>query len=328
MNLTTASLKTAQRIVSSFQEERHSLHHVGQDRRESQMSPDQRGLVNAWQVSSDVLHGWESVGRQVLSVHPELVEQIRLSSSSKIEPAVFRALPYINPMVVFGDPPELPSHTEGETFRLLGFIAYGKSVFPEKVVGTHDGNAVTFGAEVVIEVSGAQGSTVEYDTISFPMDGPSFTLAEGVDRVLAMFLWRYGNSDAERGRAFMARLSKLVIGSVMYLCSTTLEAQKVPRKTVDKALSGLSRKPFSLYRVGWQIGAALSARRVALEVEKPSTQPKSGYEQDPQHRRAHFKTVWTGERSRVPKVVFVAPYWTHVERLGVRGVNTVRKVVV
>lgn len=326
MNLTTSSLKTAQRIVAAFEHERHSLRHAEQTRRGQSLSPADVDMLNTWKVSSDVLTEWESVGRQVLSVHPELIEQIRLSSSSKIEPAVFRTLPYFNPMVVFPDPPELLAHTEGEKLRLLGFVAYGKTVMPERVVGTHDSTAVSFDAEVVIEVTGNVEPTLEYDSISFPMDGPAFTLAEGVEQVLAKFLWRCGDADRERSKAFMAGLTKLVIGSVMYLCSTTVEAEKVPRKTVDKSLSGLRRRPFSLYRVGWQIGAALSARRVAIDVDEPSSQPKPGYEQDPQHRRAHFKTVWTGPGSRVPKLVFVAPYWTHMERLGPKGVNTVRKV--
>ena len=63
-------------------------------------------------------------------------------------------------------------------------------------------------------------------------------------------------------------------------------------------------------------------------MNDPSQQPKTGYEQEPQHRRAHFKTVWTGPRSMTPKTVFVAPYWTHLEKLGTEGINTARRVKV
>lgn len=70
----------------------------------------------------------------------------------------------------------------------------------------------------------------------------------------------------------------------------------------------------------------VSASRKSIKVDDPSQQLKPGYEQDPQHRRAHFKVVWTGEGSMVPKTVFIEPYWTHREKLGVSGVNTVRRV--
>lgn len=322
MSATTDSLKTAQRIVKLLDAERNYLNDLDLAHEEKLAS-----LRRGWALSSAVLTGWEHVGRQVLSIHPGLVESIRFSGSSKIVPEVFRTLPYINPMVVFPEPPKLFSHTEGETMRLLGFICCGKTP-TNRVVHTHDPAAELMCADLVIEVTASDGtSEIECNYVSFPMSGDPYTLSEAVEDVLSRFVWAHGDQDAKIKIKFMREIAKLAIGSMMYLCSTTLETERIPRKTVMKSMNPVPRKPFSLYRVGWEIGAALSRQRVAITVQDPSTQPKPGYEQDPQHRKAHFKTVWTGPGSRTPKTVFVAPYWTHLEKLGLSGVNTARRVV-
>lgn len=309
VNPTVESLKTAQRIVKVLDAERGYLAEVEQlyPRGASERVELHR---EGWKISAAVLTGWEGVGRQVLSVHPSLVEQIRFSGSSKIVPEVFRTLPYLNPMVVFPDPPELFSHNKGETMRLLGFICYAKkmtSPTAEWITDTHDPLAHSLGADLVIEISNAEGVELECDYISFPMHGEAFTLSEAVDGVLSRFAWNHGEQDDKVKNRFMRDVVKLTIGAIMYLCSTTLEAEKVPRKAVLKSLNPPPRKPFPFYRVGWQIGAALSRSRVAIDVVEPSQQPKPGYEQDPQHRKAHFKTVWTGPGSMIPKTVFVGP---------------------
>jgi hypothetical protein len=285
-------------------------------------------LKQGWKLSSEVLTGWESVGRQVLTIHPELVEAIQFAGSSKIVPEVFRTLPYINPMIVFPNAPKLFSHTKGEQMRMLGFICYGKTLLPERVVGTHDPEATSLCVEIIIEITGDGKQEWECDYISFPMDGKPYTLSEAVEGVLSRFAWQHGDQDDKVKNRFMRELIKLVIGSLMYLCSTTLEAEQVPRKTVLKSMNPIPRKPFSFYRVGWGIGAALSRSRANIEIEGPTAPGKPGFEQDPQHRRAHFKTVWTGPGSKIPKTVFIGPYWTHLEKLGVAGVNTVRKVAI
>ena len=327
MSDTISALKNAQRIVKVLDTERRSLAEV--ERLYPSKAPERVELYRqGWHMSAAVLGGWERVGRQVLSIHPGLVEAIRFSGSSKIVPEVFRTLPYFNPMVAFTDPPNLYSHTPGEQMRLLGFICYAKTALPQRVTDTHDPLAVSLGADLVIEITNAGETVLECDYISFPMTGEPFTLAEAVDGVLSRFAWNHGDQDDMVKNRFMREIIKLTIGSIMYLCSTTLEAERVPRKAVLKSLNPPPRKPFSFYRVGWEIGAALSRSRVAIEVKDPSQQPKPGYEQDPQHRKAHFKTVWTGPGSMIPKTVFVAPYWTHLEKLGVSGVNTVRKVKV
>lgn len=329
MNLTTESLKTAQYIVKMLDEERVGLKLIDETYPVGSKIPaDIYRRIDGWKISTDVLNGWESIGRQVLSIHPGLVESIRFSGSSKIEPAVFRTLPYINPMVVFPDPPVLRSHTKGETMRLRGFICYAKTPIPERITNTHDPDAVMFGAELLISIDSSGGRELECDYISFPMTGDAFTLNEIVDTLMAKFHWHAGDPDEGVRQKFMRDIIKLTVGSVMYLCSTTLEAEKVPRKAVLKNLNPPPRKPFSFYRVGWQIGAALSKHRAAVSVKDPSQQPHPGHQQDPQHRKAHFKTVWTGPGSMIPKTAYVAPYWTHLERLGVSGVNTVRRVAI
>ena len=325
MSDTMKALKTAQRIVKMLDSERGYLNQL-QDLRPDLQAEIDYSIKQGWKLSSEVLTQWETVGRQVLTIHPELVEAIQFASSSKIVPEVFRTLPYINPMIVFPHAPKLFSHTEGEQMRMLGFICYGKTILPERVVDTHDPEAVSLCAEIIIETTGAGQVLFECDYISFPMDGKPYTLSEAVEGVLSRFAWQHGDQDDKVKNRFMRELVKLVIGSLMYLCSTTLEAEKVPRKTVLKSMNPIPRKPFSFYRVGWEIGAALSRSRANIEIEGPTAPGKPGFEQDPQHRKAHFKTVWTGPGSMTPKTVFVAPYWTKIHRLGMAGVNTVRRV--
>lgn len=325
---TKSALNIAQRITQAMSEERGMIAKL-EELPAHKIPAELETRRREWRVSSMVLAQWESQGRQVLAINEELVESIRFASSSKITPEVFRTLPYLNPMVVFPTPPRIKTHTKGETLRVLGFHTYGLPHPRVHVLSTHDPEADTLGAYTVIEITrddDPHNPIIEFDYISFPMDGQALTLKEAVDAMMSRFEWNHGDDTVRSKNRFMRELVSLVVGSLMYLCSTTLDAEKVPRKAVLKALGNPPRAPFSMYRVGWQIGAALSAARRTVKVDDPSQQIKPGYEQDPQHRRAHFKTVWTGEGSMIPKTVFIAPYWTHMERLGDKGVNTVRRV--
>lgn len=328
VNPTGESLKLAQRITEALGEEREFLKKTKETFPPHRIPTDIARRVGDWGITSMVLSQWEKQGRQVLSIHDELVESIRFASSSKTPPEVFRTLPYINPMVVLPVPPKIKSHTKGETLRVLGFLTYGIPEPRTTVLSTHDRSAASLGVYTVIEITSEddpRNPVLEFDYISFPMDGEPFTVSEAVESMMSRFVWNHGDTSPAKNR-FMRELVKLVIGAIMYLCSTTLDAEKVPRKAILKALGNPPRAPFSMYRVGWQIGPSLSRSRKTVKIEEPSQQIKPGYEQDPQHRRAHFKTVWTGKGSMIPKTVFVAPYWTHVEKLGDKGVNTMRRV--
>lgn len=324
---TADGLKIARWMVDALDTEKRTLDAFVKRYPDTSSAPAKyQREVPGWLASAAVVGMWREHGRQALFLHPGLVESIRMSSSSKITPEVFRTLPYMEPLVVFPEPFTLRSHTRTETAKMLGFFTYGKDASGRQT-STHDPDATVFGAYVLLDITpeGSPEPIIECDAISFPMTGEPYTLSQAVDRVEESFRWSVTADSGDMGRQFIRGLCTIVIGSVMYLCSTTLEAEQVPRKAVSKIL-GTPRAPFSAYRVGWTIGAALNAARKSVTVDDPSQQPKSGYEQEPQHRRAHFKTVWTGEGSMIPKTVFIAPYWTHVEKLGREGVNTARPV--
>ena len=38
------------------------------------------------------------------------------------------------------------------------------------------------------------------------------------------------------------------------------------------------------------------------------------------------EAMWTGPGKTIPRTAFVSAYWTHRERLGEEGVNTLRRV--
>lgn len=287
---------------------------------------------------------WKRIGRQVLAVHPEIAEEVKVATSDKIPGEVFRTLPYMNPMIVYADPPKLPAWDRpGGFMRLLGFLTFGTTNFaPDPVakardmgqiidshiVPTTDPEATRFGVVLVMEVLDSVGKVVdiEFSTITLYYEH-TMTLKEIMDRILSSFSW-WGDGDTEtntRRRRWMRDVLGTTIGTLFYLCSTTLEAEKVPTKATKNVGRGILRKPLSLYRVGWTTGAALTRYR-ASRTYSTSEMIGPGHQQDPQHRRAHFKMQPCGSGKKDRKLIFVSPYWTHRELLGAEGVNTARSV--
>lgn len=284
---------------------------------------------------------WRSEGRQTLVMHPEVVQACRLASSNKIPVEVLRAIPYQNPMVVFAEPPVLPTWRntdrqdpkmpyEGEaSMRLLGFLCYGiPSLWQfDQPTLTTDPDAPRFGMSAIFQVLDSAGRVIDTETSSFSMAfDRTATLIELVDEQVQRFEF-VSLENPVKARIFMTEAYKAILTSLMYLASTTLDAEKVPTKaTVALGKRTIARKPLSMYRIGWTVGAALTRYRQDRQRENPSQQGDIRHQQDPQHRRAHFKVAWSGPGRSIPKTVFIAPYWTHRERLGLAGINTVRRV--
>jgi hypothetical protein len=303
---------------------------------------------------------WRMRGRQTLAMHPEVVREIQgMTSRDRIPTDVLRALPYINPMVVYADPPVFPSWEKltglrssdvnvvgmSDTMRLIGFFTHGHSYeaeqFLEKVAAdpesifsdTTDGDARMFGVLAIFEILNDKGQVIdlECNTMSVPF-GVVEKLGDLVEDLANRFAFdtqggnRSETSENPQVRKWLRQVMSTILGTLFYLCSTTLEAESVPASVTRHFRHTFARRPLSLYRIGWTTGAALTRYRQAKERAAPSEQQDIAHEQDPQHRRAHIKVVWTGKGKTIPKVAFVSPYWTKVHLLGQQGINTVRGV--
>lgn len=296
-----------------------------------------------------VTNTWKSIGRQVLAMHPEVVDEVKVATSDKIPGEVLRVLPYMNPLVVFSEPPVFdswqpagrPHRVTGlveEKMRLLGFLTYGTREVPvqdgdgmrveQKIYATSDVDANRFGIMAIFETLDASGKSQDFEinnmTIFFQQN---LTLAETVEAMLERFHWDadMGEKELARCRKWMRRVVSTIVGTLFYLCSTTLEAEKVPAKATKNLGRSISRKPLSLFRIGWTTGAALTRYRQS-RTNSTSEMGDLSHQQDPQHRRSHFKMQPCGTGKKERKLIFVSAYWTHRERLGEEGVNVARAV--
>ena len=161
--------------------------------------------------------------------------------------------------------------------------------------------------------------------------GDPLTLKEFAQACAENYRWNRDTVGRKRETVrLMGEVMQQAIGAVLYLCSTVIEIERVsPKKVVAKySNKAISRKPLSLYRVGWTTGAALSRIRADRARAHPSDQPGIEHQQqDPQHRKAHFKMQPYGPGNSLRRVTYISPYWTKRHLLGEYGIQTVRKVI-
>lgn len=348
LSATNEAIASAQRILEAVQEEAELARYIVEGHSVTkQMNPfDQQNVLRTQLVS----HAWRKIGRQVLAMHPEIVEEVRIATSDKVPADVLRTLPYMNPMVVFAEPPKfntwLPkkNKTYGRTehsMRLLGFFTYGvanvrvESRIEQRIYATNAPEAEKFGMMLILETMDEFDKRIdlEMNSVTIPF-GSEMTLAEVVEDLMGRFHWdseafkQADTAGKTKMRRWLKSLLSVAIGSLFYLCSTTLEAEEVPRSyTAKRVPTKISRKPLSMFKIGWTTGAALTRlRQRRLAGWRESEQGDIAHQQDPQHRRSHFKMQPYGPNRMERKLIFVSAYWTHVERLGEGGVNTARNV--
>lgn len=292
-----------------------------------------------------------------------------MASSSSFPMELLRALPYLNPMVIYSDPPELRSWRAGvtperwanyteSTMRLVGFFLSGSRHFGERlkpkgfgssekaiafvkddVCETHDPTAEALGVVALFDILDPSGASIDYEvaSLSIGMVGEA-TLEEIVQMQVERFEFLSDTPMTADRETWVREVYQILLGTVLYLCSTTLDVEKVPASATRHLAGTAARKPLSLYRVGWKIGQALSKyRREGTSGESTGR----GGQQRPCHRKCHFRMQWYGPvgapkcskmrgtcqcGGRHREWIFIAPYWTHRELLGESGDNTVRRV--
>lgn len=348
---TNSAVAAAQRILETIQDEAAlaELIELGDPRAARLPTFTRQNIIR----TQHVYKTWKQIGRQVLAMHPEVVDEVRVATSDAIPGEVLRALPYMNPLVVFTDPPTFGSWLGKDApeakMRLLGFLTFGTSLIAhnepamfdneikpatrveQRVYATNSADAQRLGMSLVFEALDANDRVLdmEFDTVTIFFDRKQ-SMSETVDELLGRFHFAGGVRNEKEyrvARKWMRQVFSVVVGTLFYLCSTTLEAEKVPSKTVAKHTTRhITRKPMSLYKVGWTTGAALTRYRQARERANPTEMGDITHQQDPQHRRSHFKMQPCGKGKADRKLIFVSAYWTHRERLGEEGVNIARQV--
>lgn len=274
---------------------------------------------------------WRKNSKQVLVMNDELMDEIKLASTEQFSPAVFEHIPYESPMVIFQTPikMECPEWDEIGGIYLSGFICPdGKKLLafsgknPDKcpkatvffpVFSTSKGKYYSFGALPI-------NTSLTDNTLS-----SKISIRDITESIISASKEMGGVKESQK--RIWIDTSAICISALLYLCSKTNDSQTVPNKSVQKSFKKAKTKTVdkapTVIKIGWETGAALSELK-----KKAST--KSGVltdkRYDPQHRKAHFKIVWTGAGRKIPKVVFISPYWTHKEDLENYFINKVRKV--
>lgn len=333
--LSADSIGCAERMLDAIKDNNEDLVKLRQALTERQIMGNQKVQysLSSGQMIEEIGKAWSQHGRQVLSIHPDLLNEIRTADSAKIPPEVFATLPYINPMVIFPHPVDF-GEVNGEWIKMHGFICYGlkhtgyNMPETERILGsmikfrgdlsnTDDPLNNKLGFCAVLEVRGQGRSIYDYMRLSLPLDGER-TVKEMIETLKYVFQWTSAPGGDPERKVLLEGIFKVCVGSLLYLCGQTLDVEIIPRiRTRKMNLKGVIRKPIELTHVGWRIGPALkSARQRFLEYgEEEGRGPGSGRPQMPHQRRAHFKTVWTGKGRKTPKTAFISPYWVHKEML-------------
>ena len=250
----------------------------------------QQNIVKGQLIAAD----WRREGRQTLAMHPAVVDECRVATSDRVPGEVLRVLPYINPFVIYADPPIFKSWVKQtgaqgtylhqpereESMKLLGFFTFSHSPIYhewtdeiEELRGiirlTNDGESNYLGILAIFEILDVHGNRIdnEMNSLSIPLL-QTMTLRELVNDLADRFRWAdqpeptaAQGTEATR-RRWMREVMSVVVGTLFYLCSTTLEAERVPARAQRRLIANSrERRPLSLYRVGWTTGAALTRLR-------------------------------------------------------------------
>ena len=311
-----------------------------------------------------VVERWRARGRQVVTMHPDLVSEVTMATTDTLNCQVFNFLPYIDPLVIYADPIKL---TGG--FTMLGFFAHGMTMGtgprfkPGEKVGTIqlfpldmlDPQSMTEREKELewMVVMDTDSDRAAYLTIlvllqngkgelacgrmAFPFRRNTSVSVEESDLItLGDIVATYDELVIEHqhrglvtGERYVspatiasAELHSVVLGSLLYLCATVIDAQPLPRCATKAVKSG--NKPITMVKVGWRVGPALSRFRRS-GGGSASSGNHTGRMVAPHQRKAHIAIRWTGPGRTIPRSVLILPTWIHPELIGMTDPKTAHR---
>lgn len=265
---------------------------------------------------------WRSEGRQIMIMHPELVAAVGAAKGDVVA-EVLRALPYRNPLVCLGDPIQVATDPDAGTVgHLAGFFCFGRSdtgdyAGTEALIGTHDPDSIRFGVLALITIRDQQTGELidaEFNRLSIPLSAQPQDIAALSADIVRRGHFTDFNGNRSGASEYIEIALRHILGTLMYLCSTTLDTETIPSSRARKVKTGAiaRNKPPKLLKVGWRLGPALTNVRREVEASRGTG---TGRKQRPQQRSAHFKIVWTEKGRTTPRLTFIAPYMTGAKGL-------------
>lgn len=344
LTLSTSGITVAKRVLHATERQRVDCDEMMRVINLSRQTEDNRHFLKEQQFGVRYVNAvetlWRKEGRQVLAIHPGLLDEVKMATSTKIQPEIYTTIPYLNPLVVFAEPPTIPSwSSDTEVIKVLGFFIHGRDVNSRfigseleaklndgsLILSSHDPDMEKLGLVIVTEildkVTGI-GKTFEYNRTSLDLTKPQ-SIDEIAEELVQTYKWIYDGTSPQKREEFMRNVYSLALGSILYLCSTVLDAEVIPKSRITRAM-GKDRKPMKLTNIGWKIGPALS--RLRREAGEKHKSDPTGRIMPPHMRKCHFRVVWTGQGRKIPKTVFIAPHWVNRHLLEGEPPTTVRAV--
>jgi hypothetical protein len=353
LTLSTAGITVAKRMLNAIQRQRDDFAELQRAINYRKLDAETQYQIRDHDFGVRYVNAveayWRKEGRQVLAIHPDLLAEVRVATSAKVQPEIYRTIPFLSPMVVFADPPKIQSwSSEDEVIEVIGFFIHGRS-FQTRFVGadlnftvkeqalndgtlilsSHDPDMTKLGLVIVTEIF--DKVTGDSKTFEYNRTGLDMSRSQSIDEIANELVQTYNWVDMGIGTGatrqsrekFMRDIYSLALGSIMYLCSTVLDTEVVPKSRIQR-VQGKQRKPMKLTNIGWKVGPALS--RLRREHERGKKSIPTGRVMPPHMRRCHFRVVWTGSGRTIPKTVFIAPHWVNRHLLADDGPTTVRAV--
>jgi hypothetical protein len=265
----------------------------------------------------------------VYAMDDDLLGYLSESSISSIPAEVLRNIPHANPYVLL----PAPDLTDSETdyYRTHVGVPWGAFVFGryrdgELLCSTNDDHREDLGLMFLGFIEDGDETHLQTIRCTVPLREPTLTVEHVVDETIAGFTFNEHLQEDERDRfeAWLRKYVALTFNSLVYVCTDQPDIQTYQPafnkagKVKKSARRQLARpRPSDIREVvqlGFRLGPALNEARRRQEHEHQA-EGTSGGRQRPHQRRGHYRTYWTGQGRRIPKLNWIAPYWVSQDLL-------------